>query len=605
MVAHGWAAPAPVDPERATGPEPLTRLVEGLAVLPGAEYVLALDVDGERVRGESGGAPGPALAVLGWARRVADVCHERCHDLEDLVLTTETAFHLVRLVAPERDAGEPVWVTVRIDRTRGNLAWARRALAGLGAPVAVPGPRAVTSGPESPAPLRPATSSRPSEPFTSSRPATSGTSPSMPTLAERFSAKPADPSPGGSAPVVLSPVGSSPAGPAPAGPAPAGPSSLVPVKRSSVARSSTAGEPAPGRSWFTPSSASSPQPEESPEASSSSTGAARLTSRGPLRASAASPSSWFATSPDSGRPPSRGAAATDGPAAGPATGGFPAAMPAPVGRSDEWPRELPSPRRDAEAGTPSQGDRGALDDSGLPRRPRGSTVRGARRVGSPPTGTDTAADEPSSPRLPLTERQAVWWSGRSERPDTPELGPPTGPNPVVSGTVASAEAVVPAARTSAEDAPAPAVPAPREAGLFAPVVVVPPPPSPVPEDDTAEMPAPMPAPVVTLESAAAPQDGSADTADPPETPSDETPSDETPSDEAEPDEAESDDAGSDEAGLPDLPLRHPGAHMPSGLSATPRNVPAVHPAAAVAGTAAFNNEPSVLRRLIDGLRRLS
>lgn len=578
LVAHGWAAPAPVDPERAIGPEPVTRLVAGLAALPGAEYVLALDVDGERVRGESGGAPGPALAVLGWARRVADVCHERRHDLEDLVLTTDTAFHLVRLVAPERDAGEPVWVTVRIDRARGNLAWSRRALAGLGAPVAVPGPRAVTSGPESPAPWRPATSSRPPEPFTPSPPAASATSPSMPTLAERFSAKPAGPSSGGSAPVGPSPVGSSSTGPAPAGPAPAKPSSLVPVKRSSVVRSSTAGEPAPGRSWFTPSSASSPQPGESPEASSSSSGAARLTSRGPLRASATSPSSWFATSPDSGRSLSRGAAATYGPAAGPATGGFPAAMPAPASRSDEGPRELPSPRRDAEAGTPSQG----------------------RRVGSPPTGTDTAADEPPSPRLPLTERRAVWWSGRSERPDTPELGPPTGPNPVVSGTLVSAEAVVPAARTSAGDAPAPAVPAPREAGLFAPVVVVPPPPSPVPEDDTAEMPAPMPAPVVTLEPSTAPQEGSADTTDPPETPSDETASDET-----EPDEAESDEAESDEAGLPDLPRRDPGAHMPSGLSATPRNVPAVHPAAAAAGTAAFSNEPSVLRRLIDGLRRLS
>ncbi|MEJ2866648.1 hypothetical protein WCD74_02655 [Actinomycetospora sp. OC33-EN08] len=130
MVALGWGS-SPVDVVPATLPPSgaLPDAVAALIDLPGARYVLVVDASGERVRGELGGPPDADLAVLTWARRLADVSRERGRAMEDVVLTTATAFHLVRAVPDVR--GEPVWVVLRIDRERGNLALARRALAGL------------------------------------------------------------------------------------------------------------------------------------------------------------------------------------------------------------------------------------------------------------------------------------------------------------------------------------------------------------------------------------------------------------------------------------------------------------------------------------------
>ncbi|MDT7745786.1 MAG: hypothetical protein QOE59_4864 [Actinomycetota bacterium] len=102
-MAHGWAAPPLVDSTPGTTSDALTRFVAGLAALPGAEYVLAVDAAGDRVRGEAGGPPRADLAVLDWARRVAAVSQERRHALEDLVLTTERAIHVVRLVPDDPD----------------------------------------------------------------------------------------------------------------------------------------------------------------------------------------------------------------------------------------------------------------------------------------------------------------------------------------------------------------------------------------------------------------------------------------------------------------------------------------------------------------------
>ncbi|HEY2193231.1 MAG TPA: hypothetical protein VGH76_13180, partial [Actinomycetospora sp.] len=482
LVAHGWAAPAAVEPERESVPEPITRFLEGLAALPGAEYVLAVDAGGERVRGEWGGPPGPAMAVIDWARRVAEVSHGRRHELEDLVLTTDTAFHLVRLVAPpaaddQRDPA-PLWVSVRVDRSRGNLAWSRRALAGLGAPGTVPGPRAITAGPQLSTPSRPSTPSSPStpaEPFApigtpGSRPSTppepfapirtpagtvpapsSGPARSVPPTASRPGAS--LPTSGASAAMPTGPSRPSPAASSPAGPEPLEPEPMEPV------------EPSSGRAWFTPFSSATGSSSPAPER--------------PARRPSA-PSSWFSPTSGSGASSdssSRGPARPDSPAAGPATGGFPAAMPAPAGSVDARPADVPAPRRD---------DRDAAADPGRgsgpserPQRERGGVGPEARR--SDPVDADPdrgTADSPSSRRLPLTVRQATWWSGRGERADMAELGPPTGPNLVVPAPD------LPAARTSTEDRPAPAVPAPRLPGsLFASVVVVPPPPSPVPEDD--------------------------------------------------------------------------------------------------------------------------
>lgn len=123
------------------------RFVESLAELPGAEYVLTVDADGDRVLGEAGGPPGSDLAVLDWGRRVAAVARERRQALDDLVLTTERAFHVVRLVPVDGAAPEDgsAWVAVRIDRARGNLAVARRAVAATGAAAAPKRPRGLPS----------------------------------------------------------------------------------------------------------------------------------------------------------------------------------------------------------------------------------------------------------------------------------------------------------------------------------------------------------------------------------------------------------------------------------------------------------------------------
>ena len=57
MVARAWAASPAVDSAR----EPaLDRFIDGLAALSGAEYVLAVDADGIRVRGEAAGRPDPS-----------------------------------------------------------------------------------------------------------------------------------------------------------------------------------------------------------------------------------------------------------------------------------------------------------------------------------------------------------------------------------------------------------------------------------------------------------------------------------------------------------------------------------------------------------------
>ncbi|NMO93034.1 hypothetical protein [Actinomycetospora sp. TBRC 11914] len=576
LVAHGWAAPAAVDPESASAPEPATGLVEGLAALPGAEYVLAVDAGGDRVRGESGGPPGPAMAIVDWARRVADISHERHHDLEDLVLTTDDAFHLVRLVTTDPADRGPLWVTVRIDRARGNLAWSRRALAGLGSPVSLPGPRALGPAPSAPArpshPLEPAAplpaSSAPVGPARSSWPTSPGpTGPTMPAAPAAASAPwPGPSASGGSAMPTL--AGSSPTSSGPAAPP------------------SSTGPEAPRRSWFTPSASSASSPAEARRAWA------------PRRPDPEAASSWFSPSTSAAPWPSPAPGTPEGPAAAsPGTG--PVAMPAPARPAEDRPVDVPGPRDEQPPVARTGQDRAITQ---LPRPERG------------PTGKKGTADARSSRRLPLTVREGVWWSGRTERPDMPELGPPTGPTPVVSATGVVGP-TVPAARTSAEDPPAPPVPAPRDPNnLFAPVVVVPPPPSPVPEDDTTEMPAPMPAPVihaVPLEVArpepaeepdAAPDDAAPDEAGP----DDAAPDAET-TDDAVPAGEETAEAGDEPVveELPDLPRRRPGSHLPAGLPATPRSVPAVRPAAAVAGTAAFTTEPSVLRRLIDGLRRLS
>ncbi|MCD2191866.1 hypothetical protein LQ327_00485 [Actinomycetospora endophytica] len=115
-------------------PSAAERYVQVLAVLPGAEHVAVVDVSGERVLGEWGGPPGSAQVVIDRARRAADPSRPGRRELEDVVSTIGTAFHLSRLVLAGPGHPESMWVAVRINRVQGSLTWSRGVLAGLGGP---------------------------------------------------------------------------------------------------------------------------------------------------------------------------------------------------------------------------------------------------------------------------------------------------------------------------------------------------------------------------------------------------------------------------------------------------------------------------------------
>jgi hypothetical protein len=484
LVAHGWAAPPLVDPAPRATSDALARFVEGLAELPGAEYVLAVDAEGHRVLGEAGGPPGADLAVLDWARRVAAVAHERHHALEDLVLTTERAFHVVRLVPADPEAPEDrsAWVGVRIDAARGNLARARRAVAATGAPASPSRPRPLSAGAPD--------SHRPSPRFAPFTPA----APSP-----RFEPGPATPS-----------VTWAPSGPA----APSGPS--------------TGAFPA-----------AMPGPAGAP----------------PTHPTSTHPTSTHPTSTPSPELPSpRAPEPEDGPRHG-------------------WPR--PEDRaaakaqlaRELAAFTPSPRSSVDEEDSATPEP--ASTPPAA------PGEDEAVADAPSARRLPLTIRQASRWRDDVDADDGPS-------------------AWVPTARTSTETGTS--LPPPAAASLFTPAAPVPAP-CPTREDDTGEMAAPPAAAAVVRPRPYIPDPGLASGPVPDPWPAPAVPDPWPAPTAAGPDPAVSDDA-------PDLPRRRPGAQL-APRPAAPRSDPTVHPVAAPVGTAAFTTEPSVLRRLLDGLRRLT
>ncbi|MEJ2859654.1 hypothetical protein [Actinomycetospora flava] len=111
-------------------------LLTSLRDLPGFAHALLTDTDPDghdrRVVAEVGTDEGTAAAVLGWGRRAAGVAGDRDLALDDVIVTTDTAHHLLRAV------GTPItgWIYLRVRRDGGNLALARRRLAALTAPQA-------------------------------------------------------------------------------------------------------------------------------------------------------------------------------------------------------------------------------------------------------------------------------------------------------------------------------------------------------------------------------------------------------------------------------------------------------------------------------------
>lgn len=117
-------------------------MVSGLRALPGFRYACVADPESGAVLGESGTADVAAQSVLRWAREAAGVLAEGPDGgLDDLILTSRAAYHLVRPLGREG-----LLLYLCVDRSRSNLAVSRRELGAvrLGGATA---DRAVPDGP--------------------------------------------------------------------------------------------------------------------------------------------------------------------------------------------------------------------------------------------------------------------------------------------------------------------------------------------------------------------------------------------------------------------------------------------------------------------------
>ncbi|MBW0119208.1 hypothetical protein, partial [Pseudonocardia abyssalis] len=96
-----------------------------LLQLPGATYsCAAVRASGDVVAAAGAESLDPA-AVVRWARTAADLLAD--DDLDDLMVTSRRSYLLVRPVDGGRHG--PLLVALRLDRSRANLAAARRELA--------------------------------------------------------------------------------------------------------------------------------------------------------------------------------------------------------------------------------------------------------------------------------------------------------------------------------------------------------------------------------------------------------------------------------------------------------------------------------------------
>jgi len=106
-------------------------LLQELLQVPGANYSCIADGATGKVLDSAGSAPeagsGVPLAVLGWGSTAAGFLAAAAGDeLDDLIVTSRRAYHLVRQL--DGRSGRPLLIYLRLDRTRANLAVARRAL---------------------------------------------------------------------------------------------------------------------------------------------------------------------------------------------------------------------------------------------------------------------------------------------------------------------------------------------------------------------------------------------------------------------------------------------------------------------------------------------
>jgi hypothetical protein len=131
-------------------------LLDELLQVPGAIYCCVADGAMGKVLASSGVADQDGanvhLAVLGWGATAEGYLAAAAHDeLDDLIVTTRRAYHLVREL---HGWSQPLLAYLQLDRRRANLAVARRSLA-TARPRggAVPQPRQHREMPVQPAPV--------------------------------------------------------------------------------------------------------------------------------------------------------------------------------------------------------------------------------------------------------------------------------------------------------------------------------------------------------------------------------------------------------------------------------------------------------------------
>jgi hypothetical protein len=110
--------------------ETLGEAIQKLLVLPGSLYSCVADPATGQVVAEIGaeGSLGASGAVLSWGADAARFLNAAAgDDLEDVMITSRRAYHLVRQV--ESGPSGRLLVYLCLDRARGNLAMARRELA--------------------------------------------------------------------------------------------------------------------------------------------------------------------------------------------------------------------------------------------------------------------------------------------------------------------------------------------------------------------------------------------------------------------------------------------------------------------------------------------
>jgi hypothetical protein len=103
--------------------------VQELSTTPGARYSCIADAASRSILAERGDGDVDPAAVLGWGGSVTAglAGADDPEVLDDLIVTARRSYHLVRWA--RISARRPVLVYVCLDRSRSNLALARRALA--------------------------------------------------------------------------------------------------------------------------------------------------------------------------------------------------------------------------------------------------------------------------------------------------------------------------------------------------------------------------------------------------------------------------------------------------------------------------------------------